>query len=146
MVSAILVTAAPVVEFGYRAELRPPFISASFIGGVVILAAGVWLRMAAIVELGKFFTAVVAVQPGQTVIQTGPYRLIRHPSYSGALLAAVGGAMLCESVVAAALVVLTMIPAYIYRIAREETWLIDQLGAPYTEYRSRTKRLVPFVF
>lgn len=146
MTSAVIVTAAPIIEFGYRAALLPALDSAWFVVGVAVLALGVWLRLWAIAALGPFFTAVVAVQPGQTVIERGPYRFIRHPSYSGALLAAAGGAVMCQSLAAGLLTALTMLPAYLYRIAREERWLIEQLGPPYAQYRKRTKRLVPFIF
>ena len=135
MASAVLVTAAPIVDFGYRRELAPALDSAWFVGGVAVLVLGVWLRLWAIAALGPFFTAVVAVQPGQTVVQRGPYRFIRHPSYAGALLAALGGALLCRSLVAGVLTLLTMVPAYLYRIAREEAWLTAQLGEPYARYR-----------
>jgi len=140
------VTAAPVIEFGYRTELAPALDSGWFIGGVVVLVLGVALRLWAIAALGPFFTAVVAVQPGQTVVERGPYRFIRHPSYAGALLAAIGGALICRSPAAGGLTLVTMVPAYLYRIAREEAWLTSQLGEPYARYRERSKRLLPFLF
>ncbi len=146
MASAVLVTAAPIIDFGYRAELGPALDSGWFIGGLAVLLLGVWLRLWASQALGPFFTAVVAVQPGQTVVERGPYRLIRHPSYAGALLAAIGGALICRSFIALGLSVLAMVPAYLYRIAREEAWLTSQLGEAYAAYKTKTKRLVPFLF
>ncbi len=146
MVSAVIVTAAPIIDFGYRRALEPGLDSGWFVCGLVVLLLGVWLRLSAIRALGPFFTAVVAVQPGQTVVERGPFRLIRHPSYAGALLAAIGGALICQSLIALALSVFVMVPAYLYRIAREEAWLTSQLGAPYEAYKIKTKRLVPFLF
>jgi protein-S-isoprenylcysteine O-methyltransferase Ste14 len=146
LVAGVLVNLAPVIDFGYRAQVEPPLDSIWFIAGVCLLVLGVWLRMWAIVLLGQFFTAVVAVQPGQVVIEKGPYRFIRHPSYTGTLLAAFGGAVMCQSFIALVLTVLALVPAYLYRIAREESWLVEQLGKPYAEYKARSKKLVPFVY
>ena len=95
--------------------------------------------------LGRFFTYDVAIHTGQTVVETGPYRFIRHPSYTGALLAVLGVGLAIGNW--AGLVVLfgLMAVAYTYRIQVEETVLTEALGESYEEYKRRTKRLIPFV-
>jgi len=114
--------------------------------GIALLYLGIALRFYAISTLGAFFTTAVAITPEQTVIQTGPYRLIRHPSYTGFLLALLGVG-LCVFANWLSLLVLMgcALIALGYRIAVEERVLQKQLGQPYQEYMRRTKRLIPFV-
>jgi protein-S-isoprenylcysteine O-methyltransferase len=114
--------------------------------GLVIFVLGLALRWWAIVHLGRFFTVDVAIAADHRVVDTGPYRRIRHPSYAGAILAFVGyGMCLCNWASLAALTVPVTL-AFVVRIKVEEAALRASLGAPYAEYASRTKRLVPFVY
>jgi protein-S-isoprenylcysteine O-methyltransferase Ste14 len=143
ILAGLLVSIVPVMEFGFRAELRPPALSTWVLAGTAVVAAGTGLRVWAISVLGRYFTAVVAVQEAQPVVETGPYRWVRHPSYSGALVAAVGAAMVCESPLGAALTLAVLLPVYLYRIHREEAHLRIGLGAPYSAYVARTAKLIP---
>src|SRR5450432_2077157 len=68
----------------------PSHRTALFFAGVFLILAGVAFRWYAILTLGKSFTFDVAVRAGQQVVEAGPYRYIRHPSYTGALVSAVG--------------------------------------------------------
>lgn len=146
MLGAVSSTIGPLIEYGYRDAVLPPLDSPLFIAGSILLAAGVSLRVWAVRVLGRFFTSVVRVQEHQTVIQDGPYRLIRHPSYTGALISGFGGAMVCQSVVGAVATAGVLLPAYLYRIHHEERWLSSQLGAEYVAYRGRSKALIPFIW
>jgi protein-S-isoprenylcysteine O-methyltransferase Ste14 len=95
--------------------------------------------------LGRYFTTSVAVRPRQRVVNSGPYRWVRHPSYSGSLLTLVG---LCVTFTNW-LSFVALIPALVgfsYRILVEERALIEALGLQYREYMTQTKRLVPFLF
>jgi protein-S-isoprenylcysteine O-methyltransferase Ste14 len=143
--AGLLVSIAPVWDFGFRAELRPPAFSLWVLTGTLLVSAGTGLRVWAIAVLGRYFTAVVTVQDAQPVVDYGPYRRIRHPSYSGALVAALGASVLCESWLGAALTLGVLLPVYLYRVAREEAHLGAQLGEPYARYRARTTRLVPYL-
>ncbi len=117
-----------------------------FFSGIALMLAGVALRWYAIRVLGRYFTRAVAVQPGQPVVQAGPYRYIRHPSYSGALLTMVGlGLTMTNWAGLAALLVCSLI-GYSYRVSVEERALREKIGAPYSEYMRRTRRFIPFVF
>jgi protein-S-isoprenylcysteine O-methyltransferase Ste14 len=145
ILAGLLVSIAPVMDFGFRAELEPPPLSGWVLLGTLVVAAGTGLRVWAISVLGRYFTAVVTVQEAQPVVETGPYRLVRHPSYTGALGAAFGGAIVCESLLGAALTLGVLLPAYLYRIRCEEVHLRTRLGAPYESYASRTMRLVPYL-
>ena len=113
--------------------------------GIILMNAGLALRLYSMSVLGQFFTYDVAIHTGQTVVETGPYRFIRHPSYTGALLAVLGVGLAIGNW--AGLVVLfgLMAVAYTYRIQVEETVLTEALGESYEEYKRRTKRLIPFV-
>lgn len=117
-----------------------------FLLGLVLMLAGAAFRWHAMSVLGRFFTVNVAIQEGHTLVETGPYRYIRHPSYTGALITEVGvGLALGNWVSLLTLLVCTGI-GYAYRISIEETALIAVLGDPYRHYMRRTTRLIPFVF
>lgn len=117
-----------------------------FVLGIGLMLGGIWLRWYAMALLGRYFTYDVAVQSGQTVIESGPYRYVRHPAYSGALLTFLGfGLALGNWGGLAALLVCVGI-AYTYRIAVEEEALVAAIGEPYARYMLRTCRLIPFLF
>jgi protein-S-isoprenylcysteine O-methyltransferase Ste14 len=117
-----------------------------FFVGIGLMLAGIAFRYYAIATLGRFFTFNVAVHTGQTVIQSGPYRYIRHPSYTGALLTLIGVGLVLGNWAGLIALVGLMGCAYGYRMHVEEAALVEALGEPYSEYRRRTKRLVPYLF
>jgi len=135
---------AAILQFGYFAKAVR--IGPLFWVGLAITAAGLVLRIWSIRTLGRFFTSTVAVQPGQHVVEVGPYRLLRHPSYTGAILTALGTCGMLGSGIGAAAVLLLVGPAYLHRIRAEEAEMTNRLGVAYSEYTKRTRRLVPFVF
>jgi len=124
-----------------------------FPGSVVVNAAivglfvfGIALRWYSIFYLGRFFTVNVAIQPGHRVVDSGPYRFIRHPSYTGSLLMVVGFALSFHNWVSFAIVVVGTFSATLWRIHVEEAALREALHPQYGTYMQRTKRLVPFVY
>jgi protein-S-isoprenylcysteine O-methyltransferase len=119
---------------------------AVFWTGCALFGLGLALRWYSIVYLGRFFTVNVAIHSGHEVIDTGPYRLIRHPSYTGALLAFLGLALCMANWWSLALVMVPILWAFGRRMSIEESALASALGAPYTQYMSRTKRLAPFIY
>jgi protein-S-isoprenylcysteine O-methyltransferase len=114
--------------------------------GVSVFAFGLALRWYSIRYLGKFFTVDVTVVSGQRVIDTGPYRYVRHPAYTGNLLAFFGLGLCFANAVALLLLAVPIAAVFLYRIHIEERALQHGLGAAYRQYMQRTKRLVPFVF
>jgi protein-S-isoprenylcysteine O-methyltransferase Ste14 len=114
--------------------------------GFAVLVAGIALRVWSIQTLGRYFTYVVSVQAGQRVIEDGPYRLLRHPSYTGLLLAFGGTGLLLDNWLALALIVLIPLAAVLARIRAEEATLGRELGDVYRAYAARTDRLVPRVW
>ena len=113
--------------------------------GILMMYAGIALRFYAITALGAFFTTTVAVAPEQTVIEAGPYRLIRHPSYTGFLIILLGFGLSLTNWLSLLVIMGCALIGFSYRIRVEEHVLKAQLGQQYQEYMLRTKRLIPFV-
>lgn len=116
----------------------------TFFVGLLIAILGIALRWAAIITLGQYFTGMILIQAGHAIIHRGPYKLIRHPSYTGALLLAGGIGVMLGNGVSLCVIVLGLFIGLLYRIPVEEQALLQVPG--YAEYMQHTKRLVPFLF
>jgi len=114
--------------------------------GFAVYVAGLALRWYSIAYLGRFFTVDVTVQSDQTVIDTGPYRLIRHPSYTGSLLAFYGLALCFANYITLFFLTVPITAVFFYRMRIEEAALQAGLGESYRQYMRRTRRLIPFVY
>jgi protein-S-isoprenylcysteine O-methyltransferase Ste14 len=113
--------------------------------GVALFAAGGALRIWPVFVLGRRFSGLVAIQPGHTLVTTGVYGVIRHPSYLGLLVSSLGWALAFRSGIGVLLVAL-LIPPLIARIEAEERLLRTQFGAEYDAYCRRTSRLIPGIY
>jgi protein-S-isoprenylcysteine O-methyltransferase Ste14 len=113
--------------------------------GVVTFTIGGALRLWPVYVLGDRFSGLVAIQPGHTLVTTGIYRVIRHPSYLGLLVNTLGWALAFRSGVGMLLTALVLLPL-IARIRSEEALLQSEFGAEYSAYRARTWRLVPGLY
>ena len=109
------------------------------------MIGGLALRTWAVVLLGPWFTWNVTVQAGQQVVSRGPYRLIRHPSYTGALITFIASCVLLRSWVVALVAVCALTLAFGRRIRYEEGLLVNALPG-YAAYVSRTRKLLPGIF
>jgi protein-S-isoprenylcysteine O-methyltransferase Ste14 len=118
----------------------------AFFAGIGLMVAGMAFRWYSIAVLGKYFTVDVAVHAGQTVVEAGPYRYIRHPAYTGAFLTFVGVGLALGNWMGLAALLICVGTAYGYRMRTEEAALVAALGEPYREYMRRTRRLLPFLF
>jgi protein-S-isoprenylcysteine O-methyltransferase len=114
--------------------------------GAAVFIVGLALRWYSIFYLGRFFTVNVAIASDHQVIDTGPYRFIRHPSYTGALLEFIGFGVTYANWLALVIVVLPALMAFIWRMGIEERALSQALGERYTQYMARTRRLIPGVY
>ena len=113
--------------------------------GFLIYSIGGALRLAPVFVLGRRFSGLVAIQPGHRLVTTGLYGVIRHPSYLGLFLLALGWGLAFRSGVGVIIAVLMLI-VVLARIDAEERLLSETFGAEYDAYRTRTWRLVPYVY
>ena len=111
--------------------------------GVAVMWFGLALRVWAIAALGRAFRTTIEVDAGQTVVASGPYRWIRHPSYTGLLLIVAGFGPSTGNWLSFVACVALPLPAVVRRIHLEESELTRVLGAAYGEYASGRARLVP---
>ena len=115
-----------------------------WLGFLLYLLGGV-LRLAPVFILGRRFSGLVAIQPDHRLVKDGLYRVIRHPSYLGLLIAVLGWALVFRSGVGVAIAVL-MLVVLIGRIEAEERLLGETFGAEYEAYRAQTWRLAPYLY
>lgn len=99
--------------------------------GMALMVAGLLLRWWSVRTLAQFFTVDIAIHPGQELIRRGPYRLLRHPSYTGALLTVVGFAIALGNLLAALVVIVPITAAFLWRIRIEERMLADAFPEAY---------------
>ncbi|MGP8215804.1 MAG: methyltransferase family protein [Bacteroidia bacterium] len=114
--------------------------------GLAVIIIGIIIRFAAIRQLGRFFTVSVTIRDDHRIIQSGFYKYLRHPSYTGALLSFFGLGIQLNNWLSFFIVFVPILFAFIYRINIEEKVLIEQFGQQYKEYIGRTKRIIPFVY
>jgi protein-S-isoprenylcysteine O-methyltransferase Ste14 len=126
------------------AAIRPGAVA--FAAGMVVLLAGLVLRGWSFKALGQYFTHTVMVSSDQPVIASGPYRVLRHPSYTGIILAAIGIGLASANWADLADLLLLTLTALLWRIRIEEAALLTTLGDRYRAYAAQHKRLVPLVW
>jgi protein-S-isoprenylcysteine O-methyltransferase Ste14 len=114
--------------------------------GIAISIFGLLLRHWSINILGKYFRTTVEIENGQRVIQKGPYKYIRHPSYSGIILFFIGYGLVAQNLLSLLFSVALPTIALIYRIKVEEVELVRGLGSEYEEYQKRTKKIIPGIW
>jgi protein-S-isoprenylcysteine O-methyltransferase Ste14 len=113
------------------------------ITGLLLMWAGLAIRIWSVLALGASFRTTVEVDAGQPLVETGPYRLVRHPSYTGILLLAIGYGVTLNSWLSLAILLVVPLATTLRRISVEEATMAEVLGDPYQAYRQRTKRLLP---
>jgi protein-S-isoprenylcysteine O-methyltransferase Ste14 len=112
--------------------------------GLALVAGGLGFAIWARRHLGKFWSARITLKADHQVIQSGPYALVRHPIYSGLILALMGTALSLGTIQAfLGFVLLTV--SFAWKLALEERWLSVHLGDAYIRYRTQVKALIPFV-
>ncbi len=145
IVIAVSVTAGVFVAGNWRSGVLPNE-RALETAGVALFAAGLAVRWWAIVTLGRFFTVDVTIEKDHELVERGPFRWVRHPSYTGVLLAFVGWALTLRNWGAILVVLIPIFGAFVRRMNVEEEALSRALGSRYADYMRRTKRLVPFIY
>jgi protein-S-isoprenylcysteine O-methyltransferase Ste14 len=116
------------------------------VAGLVLIAAGVGLRAWSVATLGRFFQCHITVQTGHRVVTGGPYRYVRHPSYSGLALVLGGIALATGDVLSIPAIAVLGGAGLIVRIRAEERQLTEALGTQYARFAAGRKRLVPGIW
>ncbi len=134
-----------VLEWAYFTNKTSETIFLNILG-LSLLVSGVAIRIWAIQTLGKHFTATATINNDHRLIMDGPYQFVRHPSYLGAFMAIIGTPIFLNVSWAIAFVICAMSLAYFLRISVEEKMLSAYFGSSYNHYKTRTKRIIPFIW
>ncbi|MGA2526121.1 MAG: isoprenylcysteine carboxylmethyltransferase family protein [Smithellaceae bacterium] len=114
--------------------------------GILVMFFGLFLRHWSIIILGKYFRTTIELEKGQKVVQKGPYKYIRHPSYAGIILFFLGYGLLSKNWLSLFVAVCLPTVSLVYRIRIEEVALAEGLGAEYAAYQGKTKKLIPGIW
>lgn len=138
---------APTVGIGPVGGPENPLLAkAAAALGVVLIWSGIGLRLWSVLTLGRFFRTHVVVQDEHQLVQTGPYRWLRNPSYTGALITLAGLGTALGNWFSAALAFAIPLLGFLWRIHVEDAALRSRFGPAYEDYRERTWALVPFLW
>jgi protein-S-isoprenylcysteine O-methyltransferase Ste14 len=140
---AAFLLAAPRFWFGF---LTAPLLPRSFplyLIGAAMLVVGLLFAIWARYHIGRNWSGVITVKEDHALVRTGPYHLVRHPIYSGLLLAIIGSA-LARNDLAALIAVALVLFSFLRRVRTEEHWMMETFGATYAEYKASTPALIPF--
>jgi len=129
----------------FRVARMEPGILFNLIG-LLLMALGILIRMVAARTLGRFYSRTLLIRDQHQVVSDGIYRLLRHPGYLGTIILFLGAGLSTSNWIALVVIAILVIPAYVKRIAAEESMLREGLGPAYVEYMKRTRRLIPFVY
>ena len=144
LIVAFALLAMPRLGIGWLGVQIVPRTEALFVVGAAMLILGLGFAVWARVHLGQHWSGHVTLKAGHRLIRTGPYAVVRHPIYTGLLLAVIGTAVAVDEW-RGVLAVLIILEAHIRKLRLEERWLADEFGAEYERYRREVKALVPFV-
>src|SRR3954453_6670497 len=130
---------APVLAWTGKGRVNPRLT----VAGLGMMLAGLGMKVWAMRTLGRWYTRTLRMASGQTVVQDGPYRLVRHPGYLGTLLVWAGFGWATSNWLLASINTAVLALVYGRRIQVAEAMLVDTLGEPYREYRRQSWRLLP---
>jgi len=117
----------------------------AFWAGTALLVAGSLLRRHCWRMLGAYFTGNVQTVSGQSVVDRGAYRYVRHPSYTAGIMMFLAIGIALGSWLSTLVTFLASAGVYVYRVRVEERVLAAAIGQPYVDYMKRRKRFVPFI-
>ena len=136
----------PQLGMAFLLGLNDASMRAVYYVGLFAYTNGLLLRWFSVFYLGRFYSFEVVIADDHQVIQTGPYRYLRHPAYSGSLLSFFGLGICSGNFLSLLLLTLPIGWALLHRIKIEEAALSDALGKNYVDYVAKTSRLIPFVY
>jgi protein-S-isoprenylcysteine O-methyltransferase Ste14 len=140
---------APPLEFLFLPRMRPPFLPHSLgmeLAGLVIILLGLVMRVWTRLTIGQMYSGYLRVQAGHVLVTDGPYRLVRHPGYTGLVIMALGLCIGYASLIGLIAIPLLLLPGLAYRMKVEERLLKEQFGDDYRAYARKTRKLIPFVW
>jgi len=140
----VILLAAPVLDYLQIGQITRSLLVGGL--GLAVMLSGIALRYWASKTLGEFYTRTLLIKTEHQIVESGPYRIIRHPGYLGFILMFVGAGLATANWIATALVTILMSIVYVYRIHVEETMLQTAFGERYEAYRAHTWRLVPLIY
>ncbi len=127
-------------------RLPVPLTLATYGVGILILIGGSLLRRHCWRVLGAAFTGEVRARPDQQIVTTGAYAVVRHPSYTAAIVMYLGIGLALGSWGSTLVLVGVAFAVYAYRISVEEAALLAAVGEPYRQFMRTRRRLIPFVY
>ena len=143
LIQGVLLVLVAAAGWSLGPDWSGPVRLVGVVAGLALIACGITLVVRGVADLGGAMTPLPRPRDGAALVETGAYRLVRHPIYGGLILAAFGWAIVQASSVA---VILAAALAVFFRLksAREERWL--ELRHPdYAAYRARTRRFIPWI-
>jgi protein-S-isoprenylcysteine O-methyltransferase Ste14 len=140
IIAAFLLPHLPAFDFVNYAPVRPVLS----VIGILICLAGMALLVAARQALGPNWSQTVSAKEGHELVMSGPYRYVRHPMYTGGLIAALGSAIVVGGPFVFLLLLLGSL--FLWRVRAEDRLMVEQFPAEYPAYMQRTKALIPLVW
>ncbi len=145
LLMCVVSVVVPVTDWAYFKGAGADSNVFTYLGAAMIIT-GLAFRAWSVSTLGKYFTATVQIIDDHKLIRTGPYGIVRHPSYTGAFLALTAGGVILESLIGFIISCMAMFTAYYVRIKIEEKELVSRFGDDYVAYQQDTKMIIPYVF
>lgn len=143
MLAAVLLSSSRIAGRYLDVPILPHSLATFWLGFTLVLA-GIAMSIAARVSLGRNWSGIVTLKQDHELIRVGPYRLVRHPIYTGILVAILGTAI-AQGEVRSILAVALVAVAFVHKIGVEEAFLTQEFGAAYDRYRLEVPALIPFV-
>lgn len=114
--------------------------------GFTLLTSGLVIRLSAVLCLGGFFTTQVSIQHSHCLIRKGPYRYVRHPSYTGLICSFLGAGVAMGDYLSVVVLIIPLVFVLIKRINIEEFYLQNHFEKEYLQYARTTKKLFPGIY
>jgi len=140
---------APPLEFLFLPSIRPPFLPHSLameLAGLIIILLGLVMRVWTRLTIGGMYSGYLRVMVGHMLVTDGPYRIVRHPGYTGFVIMALGLCIGYSSLIGLVAIPVLLLPGLAYRMKVEERLLVEQFGDEYRAYALKTRKLIPFIW
>ncbi|MGR9101080.1 MAG: methyltransferase family protein [Gammaproteobacteria bacterium] len=145
LVVCLSLTAALALKEEKIAQIPLPYSARQITGGLFFFS-GLGLRLYAVSCLGRFFSTRVSIQRGHVLVVGGPYRYLRHPSYSGLMIGFLGAGIAMGDFLSVLALLAPLFWVLTRRMAVEERWLLNRFGSDYERYCMKTRKLIPGLY